>query len=50
MFTVTVATNFSCPESSAVIEGMSVVKAVEAKGSPSGKPAAPIKIVASGEL
>eukprot|EP00892_Ulva_mutabilis_P012893 jgi/Ulvmu1/9977/UM059_0026.1 len=33
-----------------VIEGMTIVKDIEAKGSPSGKPTATIKIVASGEL
>lgn len=50
VFTIAVAINYSRCDWSAVIEGMSVVKAVEAKGSSSGKPAALIKIVESGEL
>jgi len=33
-----------------VLEGMDVVKAIEAVGTPSGTPAKTIKIVASGEL
>ncbi len=33
-----------------VLEGMDVVKAIEAVGTPSGTPAKAIKIVASGEL
>ena len=34
----------------AVVEGMDVVKKIEAKGSGSGKPSAKVTIVKSGEL